>query len=103
MSKGFLREFLLMAGLLAPLGCVVTNAPPIRMYHLHGVIVSLDAENHTASIKHQEIKGFMEAMTMEFPVRKADEFARLRLNETIDATVFVQDTDFWVGDIQETK
>jgi protein SCO1/2 len=80
--------------------CGVGKVPPIERYYLQGVIQSLDSQTHSATIKHHEIKGFMEAMTMEFPVKDPDEFAKLRNGEAITATVFVQDTNFWIGEIK---
>ncbi len=83
--------------------CGVSAVPAITKHHIHGVIQSLDAKDHTATIKHQNIEGFMSAMTMEFPIKNDKEFSALRVGETIDGTVFVQDTNYWVGDIKEVK
>ena len=71
-----------------------------KKYQLEGVIVRLDAQAQTATIKHQEIKGWMEAMTMEFPVSSKEEFARLSQGQSIRANVFVRDLDYHIGDIQ---
>ena len=54
----------------------------------------------TAVIKHDTIEGWMEAMTMEFPVRDKAEFAKLGEGKRIRATVHVQDLDYWLSDIQ---
>jgi protein SCO1/2 len=94
---------LALAAALLTAGCGVSSVPGISKHHIHGVIQSLDAKDHTATIRHHKIEGFMDAMTMEFPVRNDKEFAALRVGETIDGTVFVQDTNYWVGDIQEAK
>jgi protein SCO1/2 len=90
------------AGLLTILAaaCGIGKVPPIERYYLQGVVQSLDTRNHTATIKHHEIKGFMDAMTMEFPVKDPREFAKLRTGEQIAATVFVQDTNFWIGEVK---
>ena len=69
-------------------------------YQLHGVVVRLDQQARTVTVKHEEIKGWMEAMTMEFPVPSKEEFARLSRGQTIRATVFVRDLDYHLGDIQ---
>jgi protein SCO1/2 len=53
-----------------------------------------------AVIKHDAIEGWMEAMTMEFPVRDRAEFAKLREGMRIQATVEVQDLDYWLTSIQ---
>jgi len=71
-----------------------------KKYQLHGVIVRLDPQAQTAMIKHGPIVGWMEAMTMEFPVPSKDEFARLSKGQTISATVFVRDLDYHIGEIK---
>jgi Cu/Ag efflux protein CusF len=71
-----------------------------KKYQLHGVVVRLDARSQTATIKHGPIEGWMEAMTMEFPVPSKEEFTRLNLGQTISATVFVRDLDYHIGAIQ---
>ena len=73
----------------------------MRRYELHGEVLRLDAPARIAAIKHEKIGDWMEAMTMEFPVKEPQEFDKLRAGEKINATVFVQGTSFWVGEIQE--
>ena len=73
---------------------------PIKQYKLKGEVVRLVPENRLAAIQHEEIKGWMEAMTMEFPVRDGAEFAKLNAGLTIEATVNVQDIDYWLTDIR---
>ena len=41
-------------------------------YALHGEIISVDAARHVLVVKHEEIKGYMPAMTMEFSVSVGD-------------------------------
>ncbi len=79
--------------------CRASSSAPIREYQLAGEVVRLDVVHRVATIKHQAIKGWMEAMTMEYPVREKAEFAKLHVGDRITATVFVQDMDYWVGRI----
>jgi Cu/Ag efflux protein CusF len=74
---------------------------PVKRYALHGEVLRLDAQGKIAAIKHQKIGDWMEAMTMEFPVKDQPEFDKLRTGEKINATVFVQGNTYWVGEIQE--
>lgn len=74
---------------------------PVQRYQLHGQIVQLDSSHHIARIRHQKIEGWMEAMTMEFPVKDENEFQALHTGDQIAATVFVQDTDWWIGEIHQ--
>lgn len=73
----------------------------LRRYALHGEVLRLDPQGKIAAIKHEKIGDWMEAMTMEFPVKDQPEFDKLRTGEKINATVFVQGTSYWVGEIQE--
>ena len=73
---------------------------PQRRYSLQGKILRLRPENRIAVIKHERIEGWMEAMTMDFPVPDAEQYARLREGQTIRATVLVNDLSYWLTDIQ---
>ena len=75
------------------------SSAAIKEYPLKGEIVSLAPQGQAATIRHEKIDGWMEAMTMEFPVKDKAEFEKLRTGDRIAATVFVQDSDYWVGRI----
>ena len=74
---------------------------PVRRYALHGEVLRLDPQGKIAAIKAGKIGDWMEAMTMEYPVKDQGEFEKLRAGEKIDATVFVQGNSYWVAEIQE--
>jgi Cu/Ag efflux protein CusF len=88
--------------LLLASGCAkkADNSPPAR-YQMRGQVLRLDPSLHIAVIKHEKIEGWMEAMTMEYPIRDPQEFQKLRADENIQATVFVKGDDYWVGEIRE--
>ena len=73
----------------------------VRRYPMEGEILRLNQGEQTATIKHQEIKGWMGAMTMDYQVPSKTDYAKLHPGEHIKATVFVQDEEFWVGDVQD--
>lgn len=75
-------------------------AGPVKEYHLQGEVIRLDRQVRTAVVKHGKIEGWMEAMTMEFPVREAQEFEKLAPGNRITATVYVAGDSFWIGNIQ---
>jgi len=81
-------------------GCTKSPPPPIKQYRLHGVVVRVDQSAHLITIKHERIEGWMASMTMEFPVRPKNVWLQLSPGTEIAATVFVQDFDYWVGDIR---
>lgn len=72
---------------------------PKQKFTMRGEVLRLRPENRVAVIKHEKIEGWMEAMTMEFPVPDAAEYAKLREGATIRATVLVNDLYFWLADI----
>lgn len=100
---------LVVALTLALAGCAgqkasqSANAGPAKEYQLHGRILGLDASGHVATIQHDAIPGFMGAMTMGYPVKDQAEFSKLTAGETIDATVYVQGDDMWVGKIRKSE
>ena len=75
------------------------NTPPTR-YQMRGEVLRLDPSLHIAVIKGEKIEGWMEAMTMEYPIRDLQEFQKLKAGDKIQATVFVKGDDYWVGEIQ---
>lgn len=88
-------------------GCRREPEGPVNAYKLTGTIVSLDAKARIAVIQHQDItdsagKVWMRAMTMDFPVKSPDEFAKLKPGLKIRATVYQRSTDleYWIGNIQ---
>jgi protein SCO1/2 len=58
-------------------------------YALTGTVISLNAKIQTASIAAAAVPGFMEAMTMEYPIKSKSEFDALRVGEKIKATLNV--------------
>jgi len=76
---------------------------PIEKYKLNGVVVSVEPQGQIAKIKGQKIEGWMEAMTMEYPVKDQKEFDKLHPGDHIAATVFVQDLNYWLGEIHQVR
>jgi len=74
---------------------------PVKQYAMHGEVLRLDPQGKIAAIKAGRIGDWMEAMTMEYPVKEQPEFDKLHVGEKINATVFVQGNSYWVGGIQE--
>jgi protein SCO1/2 len=79
--------------------CSRKPAEPIKQYPMRGVVTQLDQETQVATINHEDIPGFMHAMTMEYGFRDKKEFAKLKKGATIRAKLFVQGDDFWVGEV----
>ena len=74
---------------------------PWERYSLKGKVVQLqDGETKVAVVDHQEIEGWMGAMTMGFPVEDAAEFAKLSEGVEIEAAVMVRGgIEYYLADI----
>ena len=102
-----MKKSLLLAAVVTCLsgafvGCSSSTPPPkAAEYQVTGEVLKLDPSAQTASVKAGKIEGWMEAMTMEFPVKDKQEFEKLKVGETIRAKVVVQGTDYWLSGISE--
>ncbi len=77
-----------------------TSSEPVKKYELHGVVSRVDPKDKIATIKHGAIGDWMGAMTMDFPVKDDADFAKLEPGKQVDATVYVQGLNYWVGDVK---
>jgi hypothetical protein len=76
----------------------------VHRYPLSGTILSLNPTDHTAMIDAAAIPNFMEAMTMEYPIRSPEEFKSLHAGDRIRATVNVrEDSTYYLSDIKSQK
>ena len=73
-----------------------------KRYPMQGQITALDASAHTATIAAGKIGDWMEAMTMEYPVKPDAEFQKLHVGDRIEATVVVGDPAYYVTEIKVT-
>ena len=97
-----MRSFVCLVLALLLAGCQRNPAPkPAQEYQMRGEVVSLDPTSHTATVKHDKIEGWMEAMTMEYPIKDQQEFTKLKVGEKIQAKILVQGTDYWIATVNE--
>ena len=55
-----------------------------REYTLQGQVLSVTADQQQATIKHEDIKGFMPAMTMPYKVKDAKELEGVAAGDLIN-------------------
>ncbi len=78
-----------------------------KRYELSGKVVAVDLKGHTVTVSHQEIKGYMEAMTMPFRLSEKDGFYLDKMNagDKVQATLVVAGSRSWLENLvisQET-
>ncbi len=69
-----------------------------KRYPIQGVVKGLDPASGTATIQHGRIGDWMEAMTMEYPVKPDAELKKLHVGDRIKGTVVVAGEKYYVTD-----
>jgi protein SCO1 len=97
--RGWRRISLVSAAVAAALllaACSGTKTPSSteKRYQLTGVIQALDPKLQTATVKADAVPGWMDAMTMDFPIRSKSDLSRLHAGDRVTATVNVRGTDY---------
>ena len=101
------RSALISAALVSMallLGCSSASSKP-TLYKMAGMVVSVDPASHQATISHDAIPGFMEAMTMPYPVKDDAELRKLSSGDQIKADLMVnkETGEIWLASIQVTQ
>lgn len=95
-----MKALLCVAFAVLFLGCQRNPAAqPAKEYQMQGEVVGLDPAAHLATVKAGKIEGWMEAMTMEYPVKDPQEFDKLKVGGNIQAKIMVQGTDYWISSV----
>lgn len=70
-------------------------------YPARGVLQEIRAGGWKAVIAHEDIPGYMEAMTMLLEVRDTNELAGLNPGDTLSFRMLVTDTDGWIDQVKK--
>jgi len=73
-----------------------------EVYYVRGVVKGLELEEGTVMIDHEEIPGYMEAMTMPFTVADTNEFAGITTNDQVQFRLVVEPLKSWIDQVQKT-
>ena len=87
--------------LIALLAGACSGGSAEREYTLQGQILSIEADHMQANIKHEEIKGFMMAMTMPYKVRNPREFESLKPGDLITSRLIIESNDAYLVDVKK--
>ncbi len=81
-------------------GC--QRAPEQRTYQLHGQVLAVKPESREILVKHDDIPGFMPAMTMPYTVKDEKLISERAPGDLIDATLVVSEGSAWLSAITKT-
>jgi protein SCO1/2 len=84
-------------------GCSRGAVDPRNEYELRGTVVEVDREHRTVTVAHEEIPGYMAAMTMPFQVRDDWAFTALKPGRQIAATLVVQGGRSWLENLSVSE
>ena len=110
MQKIGVLSVVMLAGVFMLAGCsskqetaatATTQTAAVKRYPLHGKVLSVNTSDKTAKIDAEEVPGWMSKMTMDYPVKEAAELAKMTPDKDIEATVFVEGDNFWLGEVKE--
>jgi protein SCO1 len=81
-----------------------TVSADAKRYPMKGKVVSVDKSKKKASIAHEEIPGYMEAMTMDFPIKNEDVLNTLTKDAEVQAELVVDNAkgEYWLENISVT-
>ncbi|MET0645482.1 MAG: SCO family protein [Pyrinomonadaceae bacterium] len=75
-----------------------------KRYELKGKVVSVDRAKGEVALDHEEVKGYMAAMTMDFPVRDAEALKVMEAGDQVQASlVIADDGSYWLDSPVITK
>lgn len=67
-----------------------------KRYPLKGKVVAVDKSDRTATISHEDIPGYMPAMTMPFKIKNDADLEMLKPGDQVTAQLVVDDLSSWI-------
>jgi protein SCO1 len=71
-----------------------------KSYPVTGVVEKIAPDRHIATIHNQDIPGYMDEMTMDFPVQNTNELNGISSGDKITFTLVVAKNDDWIENIR---
>jgi len=76
--------------------------PTFRSYATRGVILDIESDRKKATIRHEKIPSYMQAMTMRLNVKNTNELANLNPGDEITFLLSVSDQTHWIHELKPT-
>jgi len=98
MNRRTIFIFVLIAATSIAGSCSWSDQPPKneKRYPIKGVVVAVNQQERTATIKHEDIPGYMQGMTMEFKIKNAADLQAMKPGDQITGTLVVDDLSSWI-------
>jgi protein SCO1/2 len=73
----------------------------LRTFEVRGVVIQVTPEERSVRIRHEEIRGYMAAMTMPFEVKDTNELAGLGPGDVVTFRMLVTADDGWIDRVKK--
>jgi protein SCO1 len=73
-----------------------------QMFQVKGVVLEVKPQEKSVTIKHEEVAGYMPAMTMPFDVKDTNELVGIEAGDPVLFRLIVTDTEGWIDQIRKT-
>lgn len=111
-----LNRFLISLAAVAALAAGCDSSPPpgkpaaspasthtnLQTFQVNGLVLEVRPGEKSVTIKHDEVVGYMPAMTMPFDVRDTNELAGLEPGDPVSFRLCVSDLEGWIDHIRIT-
>src|SRR5437867_445957 len=77
-------------------GCRPRRSANEKRYPIKGKVVAVDKNDRTATISHEDIVGYMPAMTMPFKIKNDADLEMMKPGDQITGTLVVDDLSSWI-------
>src|SRR2546426_6465951 len=77
-------------------GCRPRPSANEKRYPINGKVVAVDKKDRTATISHEDIAGYMPAMTMPFRIKNDADLEMMKPGDQVTGSLVVNDTSSWV-------
>jgi protein SCO1/2 len=102
-----MQKLAVLAAVLLAFACAKAKSEPKplsepgeKTYVLKGVIIGRDMADNTLRVDHEEVPGYMEAMTMDYPVRGTTVDALPSDKARVEARLHVHEDRVWLTDVR---
>src|SRR5438128_3281750 len=95
-QSSYILYLLVLCVALATLACGPRHNPNEKRYTIKGKVIAVDKNDRTATIAHEDIAGYMPAMTMPFKIKNDADLEMMKPGDQITGTLVVADLSSWV-------
>src|ERR1041384_1457359 len=98
-TKGTKEIIFVLLVMCVCLGIACRRSGNERRFDFKGKVVAVEPQKHSVTVSHEDVKGYMPAMTMPFNVRNESDLQILAPDDEITATLVVDGSHTWLENL----